>query len=283
MHLMQCEKYTTASLLLSMIAMLFFTICGVRGEIVEVPRFLPSLGDAEPAPEPTAIRFVTSDDFPPLNFIDGGGRLTGFNVELARLLCTRMAIPCTIQVRPFPLLVQTLEDNQADAIVAGIADTPGLRSYLSYSQPYLRIPARFVARRPAATDLVPETLVGRTIAVVAGTRYADFLLDFFPSTRLIETKEYGDALALVRDGAADAAFGSALSAAFWMSGPEAQDCCAFASGAFTEPSYFGMGMSIAVSAENEPLRAAIDETLRSLETDGSIADLYLRFFPLGLY
>lgn len=251
---------------------------------LDVPRFLPATTTAEEAAaRPPSIRFVTSDDFPPLNFIDGGGRLTGYNVELARLLCTRMAIPCTIQVRPFPLMVQSIVENQADAVVAGVADTPALRAYLDYSVPYLRLPARFVARGPAATAFVPETVAGRTVAVVADTRFSDFLRDFFPAARLIETADFGDALALVKDGTADAAFGGALPAAFWLAGPEADGCCVFASGAYTEPAYFGHGLTVAVAAGNEPLKRAVDETLRSLETDGSLADLYLRFFPVGLY
>src|SRR5438128_227146 len=48
-----------------------------------------------------AIRFVTTDDFPPFNFLDADGHLTGFNVDLARAICTELAIRCTIQARPF--------------------------------------------------------------------------------------------------------------------------------------------------------------------------------------
>ena len=251
--------------------------------VADVPRFLPAEPSDEASVKPAAIRFVTSDDFPPLNFLDGSGRLSGYNVELARLICTRLAIPCTIQVRPFPLLLEAVRKNEADAIVAGVADTPGLRAFLAYSQTYLRLPARFVGRKPVVAELVPETLASRTVAVVAETRHADFLRDFFPAARLIETTDEGDALRLVKDGTADAAFTGALGASFWLTGREAADCCAFASGAYTEPAYFGHGMAIAVDRDNLDLKGAIDEALRLLEQDGSLADLYLRFFPVGLY
>ena len=42
-------------------------------------------------------------------------------------------------------------------------------------------------------------------------------------------------------------------------------------------------MKIAVAAGNAPLKSAIDGALRSLDADGTLADLALRFFPESLY
>lgn len=235
------------------------------------------------APKPAAIRFLTSDDFPPFNFVDGEGKLTGYNVELARAICARLAVPCTIQVRPFPLLVDALNRNTADAIIAGIADTPGLRSFLAHSTPYLRLPARFVMRKAEAVAAVPENLAGRKVAVVKGTRLSALLADFFPASTRIETETLEAAFSALAKREVDAALAGALPAAFWLAGPEAADCCAFAGGAYAEPAYVGKGLTIAVKADNEALKRSFDDTLRALEADGVMADLYLRFFPVGLY
>lgn len=250
---------------------------------VTTPRFLPpATGPAEPV-RPASIRFVTSDDFPPFNFIDGGGRLTGFNVELARAVCARLQVPCIMQVRAFPMLVDALNRDEADAIVAGVKDTNGLRRYLAYTLPYLRLPARFVARRDSGIDPLPETLAGRVVGVVGGTAYDRYLADFFPAATRRQTETLEEALGLLAAGGVDVVFGGAVPLVFWLQGPEAGGCCAFAGGAFTEPAYFGEGMTIAVRRDDEALRRAITDALRSLEADGTIADLHLRFFPAGLY
>ncbi len=250
---------------------------------ITVPRFLPP-ATGEPGPErPGSIRFVTSDDFPPFNFLDGGGRLTGFNVELARAICARLQVPCTMQVRGFPMLVDAVASNEADAIIAGLKDTPGLRRLVSYSRPYLRLPARFAVRGEARIEPVPETMAGRTVAVVSGTRYADYLADFFPATGRLETESLAEALAALSEGRADAVFDGALPLVFWLTGPEGSACCTLADGAWTEPAYFGRGLTIAVGRDNAPLWRAIDDALRALEADGVLADLHLRFFPRSLY
>ncbi len=248
-----------------------------------LPRFLPAVPGSADVARPGALRFLTADDFPPFNFVDATGRLTGYNVELARAICARLSIPCTVQARPFPLLIQSLQENTGDAIIAGMADTPGLRTFVLYTEPYLRLPARFVMRKGQAFEATPEGLRGAAVAVPKGTRYESFLKDFFPDVKRLATNDLDGALALVRAGTARAVFGGALPASFWLAGPQGRDCCAFVGGAYTETAYFGKGMTIAVAKNNPALKRALDETLRGLEADGVLKDLYIKFFPVSLY
>lgn len=249
----------------------------------DYPQIVPlSVGTAAGA-NPPSIRFVTSDDFPPFNFVDGSGLITGFNVEVARAICAHLAIPCTVQVRPFPLLLETVRENKADAIAAGVADTPALRQRLAYSVPYFREPARFVRRWPALVDPSPRTLAGKSVGVVAGSRYADFIRDFFPAAKPRIAGSETELFTLLKDSEVDAVFTGAVGASFWLAGPAAHGCCAFSGGAYTEPAYFGDGMKIAIAADNVALKGSIDGALRALDADGTLADLALRFFPESLY
>ena len=137
-----------------------------------------------PANAVQAIRFLTTDDFPPFNFVDAGGHLTGFNVDLARAICSELGVPCTIQARQWDDLTNHLADKTADAVIAGTAITAQSRANLDFSDVYLRLPARFVVRRSEAKlDISPEGLRNHTLAVVTGTAHvvhdfiAAFLLD----------------------------------------------------------------------------------------------------------
>ncbi|MBS1166051.1 MAG: artJ 2 [Proteobacteria bacterium] len=249
----------------------------------DYPQIVPLSVGAAAGANPPSIRFVTSDDFPPFNFVDGSGLITGFNIEVARAICTHLAIPCTVQVRPFPLLLETVGENKADAIVAGVADTPTLRQHLAYSVPYFREPARFVRRWPALVDPSPRTLAGKSVGVIAGSRYADFVRDFFPAAKPRTAGSEAELFTLLKNGEIDAAFTGAVGASFWLAGPVAHGCCAFSGGAYTEPTYFGDGMKIAVAADNTALKGSIDGALRALDADGTLPDLALRFFPESLY
>lgn len=282
MRLPKSAIVTTLALCLCILGLEGLPANGARA--ADYPQVVP-LGTGGPVTgkNPPSIRFVTSDDFPPFNFVDGSGLITGFNVEVARAICSHLAIPCTVQVRPFPLLLGAIRENKADAIVAGIADTPALRRHLTYSVPYFREPARFVRRWPALVDPSPRTLSGKSVGVLANSRYEDFIRDFFPAAKPRPVGNETELFALLKNGEVDALFTGAVGASFWLAGPAAHGCCAFSGGAYTEPVYFGDGMKIAVSAGNTPLKASLDGALRTLDADGTLADLALRFFPESLY
>ena len=98
------------------------------------------------------IRFLTTTDYPPFNFLDARGRLTGFNVELARGICEELDIlaRCQIEAMAFKDLVPALKRGDGEAIIAGLAMTPATRADFAFSEPYFRYPARFVTRKDRA-------------------------------------------------------------------------------------------------------------------------------------
>src|SRR5579872_73816 len=126
------------------------------------------------------IRFLTDVDYPPFDYTGVDGNPAGFNVDLARLLCDAIKASCTIQARPFGTLLDALNDNRGDAVIASIAPTAETRRRADFTDPYYRTPARFVARADSAIrDVLPERLEGKKIAVVAGTAHEAYLKAMF--------------------------------------------------------------------------------------------------------
>ncbi|HEU5095776.1 MAG TPA: transporter substrate-binding domain-containing protein, partial [Reyranella sp.] len=80
---------------------------------------------------------------------------------------------------------------------------------------------------------------------------------------------------------ADAYFGDAMRASFWFN--DNPDCCGFAGPPYFRPDLFGNGMAIAVAAGHDAVRQAIDYSLARLKKDGTLDELYLRWFPVGFY
>jgi len=237
-----------------------------------------------PAGAVPAIRFVTTDDFPPFNFLNADGRLTGFNVDLARAICDELAISCTIQAREWDDTLNAVRQGNADAIIAGIAITSAARDELGFSEVYMRWPGRFVMRRDAPPiALTPAGLKGKTLAVVARTAHEAYLAAFFPEVgrKLYPTPE--TAREAVRSGEADAHFGDGMQLSFWLQSDAAGGCCVFAGGPYLESRFFGEGLAIAVPRERDDLRQAIDAALAALYAKGVYSELYLRYFPVGFF
>ena len=231
-----------------------------------------------------AIRFLTDDDYPPLNFALADGSLIGFNVEIARAICEELRIGCTIQARRWDTLIESLETGKGDAVIASIAASAATRARIDFTQPYYQTPARFVARKDSPLgDATPATLVGKSVGVVAGSAHQSYLATFFPAALAKPYPNFSAVHEALRAGKLDAIFADGLSLAVWLAGEDSADCCVFKGGPFTESRFFGEEIGIAVRKEDVDLRRAMDWALARLAARGVYAEIYLKYFPIGFY
>lgn len=232
----------------------------------------------------TGIRFTTTDDFPPFNFTGPDGKLTGFNVDLARAICRELSVPCTIQSRPWDGLVDTVAAGRVDAALAGIAITPENRAKLDFSDVYLRSAARFVGRKSGtAARINAEGPADRKIAVAKGSAHEAYLAAFFPTSPRVAVETLEAAEAALKAGTVDLVFGDGVHLAFWLQSETAAGCCDFVGGAYVEPHFFGQGLAIALPPNRTDLRLALNWALDSLYDKGVYTELYLRYFPVGYF
>jgi len=228
------------------------------------------------------IRFLTETDYPPFNYAGPDGAPTGFNVDLARMICEELKVACTVQMRRFDTLISALNTNNGDAIIASIATTADMRTRLDFSDPYYRTPARFIARRDSPIDDVrPEALEKKKIAVVAGTAHEAYLKTLFTEAELRPYADSDAARFALKRGDVDLLFGDGVSLAFWLNGTDSANCCTFRGGPYLESRFFGEGVGIAVRRGNDLLRQAFNWALFRLWEKGRFTDLWLRYFPVS--
>lgn len=232
----------------------------------------------------STIRFLTEADYPPFNFIGANGQLQGFNIDLARMICTELGANCSIQPRRWDLLLPGLDSDGGDAVIASHRIEADLRQRFEVSLPVYRVPARFAGRKESMLQSVDVlALQGKTIGVVGGSRHEAYLNAAFPAVKIQRYPSIERALEATRRGQTDLAFGDGIAVSFWLNGSESLDCCAFIGGPFTETRFFGEGAGIVMKRGNVDLRQAIDFALWRISRDGRFAKLYLKHFPVPFY
>jgi len=252
------------------------------------PMAVPGFWDPRRRPERpdltriNGIRFLTEIDYPPFNYAGADGQPAGFNVDLARLICEEIKVPCTIQFRRFDTLLDALATNGGDAIIASLAATPEMRRRVDFSDPYYRVPARFVSRKDVEFDNVrPADLEARKVGVVAGTAHEAYLRALFTEAEVVTYPNADDARAALKRGEVDLLFGDGIALAFWLNGTDSAGCCVFRGGPFVESRFFGEGVGVAVRRGNDVLRQAINWALFRIWEKGKFTDLWLRYFPIS--
>jgi|EndMetStandDraft_9_1072997.scaffolds.fasta_scaffold06907_3 polar amino acid transport system substrate-binding protein len=230
------------------------------------------------------LRFVTESDYPPFNYYDEDGSLTGFNIDLARAICAELGVTCEINPAEWDSLVKSVQAEEADAIMASLAITPKTIQQVDFTDGYYATPAKFVTQTASPiTDVTPEALEGIKIGVAKDTAHERYLRDFFSKSQIV-TFETDDALrSALKSGEVQAMFGDAISMMFWINGQDAAGCCQFRGRGFLESRYFGEGVGIAVAKSNIRLKEVLNYALARVRASGRFEELLLRYFPLAIY
>ncbi|MBP0614615.1 transporter substrate-binding domain-containing protein [Jiella sp. KSK16Y-1] len=232
------------------------------------------------------IRFMTSTDYPPFNFLDARGMLTGFNVDLAKAICEELGVlpKCQIEALPFADLVPALKRGDGEAIIAGLAMNATTRREFAFTQPYFRYPARFVARKDRPIEQpIGDHLSAKVVGVAEGSAHGAMLRAFFPAATVQTFPDRLQALAALRQGKIDAYFGDGVSLSFWLESDAAAQCCVFAGGPFLSDRFLGEGLSVAVQPSDPGLATAIDYAIAQLVAKGQMTELMLRYFPISAF
>lgn len=232
------------------------------------------------------VRFLTTVDFPPFNFLDSSGRLTGFHVDLARAICIELEIleKCQIQALPWGELDAALQAGDGEAIIAGLAVTAETRETHAFTRSYLKFPARFVTLKAnALSEPLYARLAGKRVGVVAGSAHEAILRAYFEEATPVPLPSQEALLADLKARKIDAAFGDGMKLGFWLAGSDSAGCCRFSGGPYLAPEHLGAGLAIATTPANATLAAAFDYALHQIAAKGTFAELYLRYFPVSFF
>lgn len=291
---MQKNKHRFSSGLMHIAAFLFVLAAGwpfaggAFAQSQQVPNFWHD-GERLTKPDLSSLqrlKFLTTTDFPPFNFIDRRKRLTGFHVDLARAVCDVLDIlpKCQIQALPWEELGKAVEEGEGEAVLAGMEITAANRDIYEFSRPYLHIPGRFAARRADNTgEPMWRAVRGAVTGVIAGSRHEEWFKTAFPNARTRSYASRQEAMDALKNEEVSLVFSDAVSVSFWLVSEAAGDCCVFAGGPYFLPEAFGSGLAIAFPKGRTELADAANYALKQLNDNGTFAELYQRYFPLSLY
>jgi ABC-type amino acid transport substrate-binding protein len=167
------------------------------------------------------LRIGTEGAYPPFNYIDEKGELGGFDVDIAKALCKEMQKTCSFVAVPWVEIIEGLEQNKYDLIVASMAFTEERAKRIAYSDPYYRSHAVFIGDAKRYQDISPEGLKGARIGAGTGTMQAQYLQKVYAAgSKLILAKDQPEAQKLLEEGKVDLVLGDAIELMSFLEKPE---------------------------------------------------------------
>src|SRR6476661_4279994 len=99
------------------------------------------------AAQDKTVKIATEGAYAPWNFTGAGGKLEGFEVDLANELCTRMKVKCEIVAQDWDGIIPALTAKKYDAIMAGMSITDERKKTIDFSNPYAAGPNGFLVAK----------------------------------------------------------------------------------------------------------------------------------------
>ena len=228
----------------------------------------------------------------------------GFEAELARDLCARMATSCEIVSGKGDASVAALLARRADALMAWLPVTDAQKQAIDLSAAYALERHGLVVPVPGPLADLPGTgkvlslaatpqdaqgaiadlrlhLAGRSVGALAGSADLAFLQSRFEDVTI---RAYPAAEALMRDlaeGRIDAVMGSVawLQAMLALPGDRS---LAMSGPQFQEDDRFGFGIAVGLRKSDPALRNMFDRAISQAMSDGTLERLSLKWFKVDL-
>jgi polar amino acid transport system substrate-binding protein len=230
------------------------------------------------------LRLGTEGAYPPFNFFDTAGNVTGFDVDIGLALCAHMKVECDVVAQDWDGIIPGLLANKYDFIIASMFITDERKKQVSFTDPYYRAAMTHVAPKGSnITEFTNEALAGKTVGAQSGTTQAEYIQKVYPDAdvRLYPTQD--EANLDLASGRLDLMVGDMLPMLNWVQKTEDGACCELVGEPITDPKFVGEGVGIAVRKEDSQLREALNEALKAIRADGTYKAINDKYFSIDVY
>ncbi len=242
------------------------------------------------------ISFGVEGAYAPWNATDASGNLVGFEIDLAKDLCTRMDVECTFMTQEWDDNIPALQQGKFDVILSGMTITTERQKDLTFSIPYAAEPTSFVTSKSSSLAALPQTdfldldtasgkkavedlakaLNGKTIGVQIATTQADFLEIQLPKIAVRVYDKIDDAGIDMGARRIDAMIGDRSAIETLIKDNKSGDIVLF--GPNLVRGMLGEGMGMGMRKQDTDLKAMLDKAITEANKDGVITRLSNQHF-----
>ncbi len=149
----------------------------------------------------------TAASRPPLNMTMKDGQITGLEADLARFVAAGLGVKLTLKPIQFSNLISALESGQVDMILSGMTITPERNLKVAFVGPYFVSGKSLLTKRVNVESMDEPSKVNnadKVLVALKGSTSQTFAEKVFPKAKLLLTDDYDQAIAMVREGKAQA-------------------------------------------------------------------------------
>lgn len=211
------------------------------------------------------VRMGTEGAYPPYNFINDAGEVSGFERDVGDELCKRAGLTCEWVTNDWDSIIPNLQSGNYDTIIAGMSITEERDKIIDFTQNYFPPAASAYAALSADADVT-----GGVIAAQVNTIQAAYVAE--SGATLLEFATPDETVAAVRNGEADAVFADKDYLADIVQESGGQLVWA------GEEVQLGGGVGMGLRESDTALRDKFDAAIQSMKDDGTLNAAIKKWF-----
>ncbi|MEX0622357.1 MAG: transporter substrate-binding domain-containing protein [Saccharospirillum sp.] len=210
------------------------------------------------------VRIGVDVPYPPYEFRDANGELTGFEIDLGNATCRRLNIQCEWVVTPWDGIIDGLLAGNYDTIMSSMSINDERKQIVDFSDAYYSTPSVLFTYRTSGIDSDSKGALGsQRIGVIVNTIQHDYLIENYGDVATIMTYETNeDVNAALRSEEVDAVFHDYphWESEFMIGGNYP---------ILGKARQLGEGVGMAFRPEDDNLRRLFNQGLDSVQSDGT--------------
>lgn len=212
------------------------------------------------------LTFAMEPTYPPFELTNEKGEVVGFDVEIAKAICTELKVECQFTKQSFDSLIAGLKFKRFDAIISAMDITPERGKQVLFSAPYYDSSASFIAVKGKA-DLASA----KNIGVQNGTTFQQYISKNAKQYAMKSYISLQSAILDLQNGRVDIVFGDT---AVLSDALKKYSDLQFVGDKVTDKAFFGHGFGIAVNKSNQALLDKINGSLTTIKANGKYDQIY---------
>lgn len=212
----------------------------------------------------------------PWSYHDDSDVLTGYDVEVGRLLAEALGVEATFVEGSWDGLMAGLDAGRYDVVINGMGVTPEREEKYDFSTPYAYNRTAVIVRGDNDEIHTMEDLEGKTTANTLASTYATIAERYGATNTGVD--DLMQTIELLQAGRIDATLNAEGTFAFYLSQhPEADIKIATYADQVEE-----IAIPFRKGEDSASLRQAVDEALEELSQSGQLAQLSEQFFGIDI-
>ena len=237
--------------------------------------FALSAAHADEPSKPRTLKLLLLKDNPPLSHRDAAGKFVGFNVDLGRLLCEAIKMPCEFQETEHTKVIEMISKGEVDIGMISLIVTPERAKRVLFTEPYRISKTFWISRTPLGQSAKAR------VAVVNGSIQHKWAQrnSAQQGWTVVPVSVNPELTRSLRDGKVDAVVSPSSAALEIMkelshSGFNARP---IESGEFNNP------VAIAVNPADKALCEQLNAALKQIKTNGQLDSINSRYFSFRVF